>query len=181
MSGHSKWANIKNKKGVADKRRGKLFSQLSKNIRIAVKEGRSGDPAQNASLRLALEKAKAANMPAENIKRAIDRGSGIGKGGQVEEVIYEGYGPHGVAFIIMAITDNKMRTASEMRILFNKHQGSLGGPGSAAFMFERAGSEYKVSIPLEIADEIQKNEIEALEEALHEHDDVEDVFHTAVF
>lgn len=181
MSGHSKWNNIKNKKGVADQKRGKLFSQLSKNIRVAVKEGGGGDPAQNAALRLAVDKARAANMPQENIKRAIDRGLGIGKGGQIEQVIYEGYGPHGVAFIVIAQTDNKTRTAPEIRALFSKHGGSLGGPGSAMFMFERTGTEYKVVIPLTIIDPAQQLEIEAFEEALHEQEDVEDVYFTAVW
>lgn len=181
MSGHSKWNNIKNKKGVADQKRGKIFSQLSKNIRVAVKEGSSGDPNQNAALRLAVDKARAANMPAENIKRAIDRGLGIGKGGQLEEVIYEGYGPAGVAFVVIAITDNKVRTAAEIRSLFSKNNGSLGGPGAAMFMFERTGNEYKVSIPIEVSDPEQKSQVETLEEALHDHDDVEEVFHTALF
>lgn len=181
MSGHSKWNNIKNKKGAADQKRGKLFSQLSKNIRVAVKEGGSGDPSQNAALRLAVDKARAANMPQENIKRAIDRGLGIGKGGQIEQVIYEGYGPHGVAFLVIAQTDNKTRTASEVRALFTKQGGSLGGPGSAMFMFEKAGSEYKVLIPMNIDDTEQRAEIEAFEEALLENEDVEEVYFTAIF
>ncbi len=182
MSGHSKWNNIKNKKGAADKKRGKLFGQLSKNIRVAVREhGNNPDPSSNAALRLAVEKARLANMPQENIKRAIDRAMGVGKGGSLDEVVYEGYGPHGVAFLIIVITDNKVRTASEIRALFSKHGGSLGGPGSAAFMFERTANEYVVSIPLPITDEAQKAEIETFEEALNEHDDVEEVYHTAVW
>jgi YebC/PmpR family DNA-binding regulatory protein len=181
MSGHSKWNNIKNKKGAADQKRGKLFSQLSKNIRVAVKETGIGDPNQNPSLRIAVDKARAANMPMENIKRAIDRGLGIGKGGSLEEVIYEGYGPHGVGFLIVAITDNKARTASEIRSLFTKHGGSLGGPGSVMFMFQREGSEYKLSIPMEISDPAQQADIEAFEELLQEHADVEEVFHAAAF
>jgi YebC/PmpR family DNA-binding regulatory protein len=181
MAGHSKWNNIKNKKGALDKKRGKIFSQLSKNIRVAVKEGGSGEPSQNPALRLAIDKARAANMPQENIKRAIDRGLGIGKGGQIEEVIYEGYGPHGVAFVVVAQTDNKARTAAEVRSLFSKNGGSLGGPGSAMFMFERTGNEYKVLMPLSIEDATQQAEIEAFEEALLENDDVEEVFMTAIF
>lgn len=182
MSGHSKWSNIKNKKGVADQKRSKHFSQLSKNIRVAVKEsGGIGDPNQNPSLRLAVEKARLANMPMENIKRAIERAQGVGKGGHLEEVIYEGYGPHGIGFLMVIITDNKVRTASEIRSIFTKHGGSLGGPGSVMFMFERAGNEYKLSIPITISDEAQKAEIEAFEELLNDHDDVEEVFHTAVW
>lgn len=181
MAGHSKWNNIKRKKGVIDAKRGKVFSQLSKNIRVAVREGGSGDPNHNPSLRLAVDKARGASMPNENIKRAIDRGLGIGKGGRLEEVVYEGYGPHGVGFIVIAITDNKARTASEIRAIFSKQQGSLGGPGSAMFLFSRDNNEYKVAIPLQIQDEHQQEEIETLEEILLEHDDVEEVFHSAVF
>lgn len=181
MAGHSKWNNIKNKKGAADAKRGKLFSQLSKNIRVAVKETGIGDPAQNPMLRLAVDKARAANMPMENIKRAIDRGLGIGKGGALEEVVYEGYGPHGIGFLVVAITDNKARTASEMRSLFTKHGGSLGGPGSVMFMFQREGNEYKLSIPMEISDSSQQADIESFEELIQAHDDVEEVFHGALF
>lgn len=179
MSGHSKWNNIKNKKGALDAKRGKAFSQLSKNIRIAVKEGGNPDPQFNPSLRLALDKAKAANMPNENIRRAIERGSGIGKGGQMEEVLYEGYGPHGVGFLVTVITDNKMRTASEIRSLFNKAGGALGGPGSAMYLFERdqVANEFRVKIPLDLSDVEQRGEIEAFEESLQEHDDVEEVVH----
>jgi YebC/PmpR family DNA-binding regulatory protein len=181
MSGHSKWSTIKRKKGALDAQRGKIFSDLSKAIRVAVREGGSGDPAQNPSLRLAVDKAKAANMPSENVKRAIDRGMGIGKGGSLEEVVYEGYGPHGVGFIVVAITDNKMRTASEIRSIFSKHQGSLGGPGSVMFMFKKENNEYSVTIPFPIQDPQHRTEIEEFEEILQEHDDIEEVYHTAVF
>lgn len=182
MSGHSKWANIKNKKGATDAKRGKLFSQLSKNIRIAVKEGKSGDINFNPTLRLAVDKARAANMPAENIKRAIDRGLGNGKGGEIVEIQYEGYGPQGVGFLVLVATDNKMRTSSEIRSLFEKQGGSLGGPGAVAFLFELSPDKnYTVKIPLAISDPDLQAKIEALEETLLEHDDVEEVFHNAVF
>lgn len=181
MSGHSKWSNIKNKKGALDAKRGKLFSQLAKNIRVAVKEGGNGDPNQNAALRLAVEKAKAANMPGENVKRAIERGLGVSKGGVLEEVVYEGYGPHGVGFLVIAITDNKTRTASEVRAAFTKAGGSLGGPGSAMYLFHKEGTEYKVSIPFPLPEESQKEDIEKLEEALVEQDDIEEVFHNATW
>ncbi len=181
MSGHSKWSTIKHKKGVTDAKRGKLFSELAKNIRIAVKEGKSGDPNFNPSLRLAVDKARAANMPGDNVKRAIDRGLGVGKGGQIQEITYEGYGPASVGFLILAATDNKMRTSSEIRTVFEKNGGSLGGPGAVGFLFELTPTkEYVVKIPLEISDEEVWAQLEALEEALLEHDDVEEVFHNGV-
>jgi len=182
MSGHSKWATIRHKKGALDAKRGKSFSQLSKNIRIAVKEGgNNGDPNQNPTLRLAVEKARAANMPGENVKRAIDRALGVGKGGFLEEVVYEGYGPQGVGFIVVAITDNKMRTASEVRSTFSKAGGSLGGPGSVMFMFDWTHNDgYTVKIPLEVENQELLTQIEEFEELLQELDDVEEVYHTAV-
>lgn len=178
MSGHSKWSTIKHKKGAEDAKRGKLFSQLSKNIRIAVKEGKSGDPNANPSLRLAVDKARGANMPGENIKRAIDRALGVGKGGALQEIVYEGYGPGGVGFIVTAVTDNKMRTGSEVRSIFEKNGGSLAGPGAVAFLFElNSTQDYIVKIPLPVSDEAVKAQIEALEESLQANDDVEEVYH----
>src|SRR5260221_2417488 len=135
MSGHSKWNNIKNKKGAADIQKGKLFSQLSKQIRVTVREGKSGDPRFNPSLRLVLDKARAANMPKENIERAIDRGLGKGKGGDIREVVYEGYAPGGAGLLVVAHTDNNQRTAGEIRFLFSKAGGSLAGPGAAMYLF----------------------------------------------
>lgn len=179
MSGHSKWSTIKHKKGALDAKRGKLFSQLSKNIRVAVKEGKSGDVNMNPGLRLAVDKAKAANMPNENVQRAIDRALGVGKGGRVEEILYEGYGPGGVGFLVVAFTDNKMRTGSELRTLFEKNGGSLAGPGSVSFMFQRGGGEagYILQIPIPVSEETVRAKVEELEELLHEHDDVEEVFY----
>ncbi len=176
MSGHSKWNNIKNKKGAADIKRGKLFSQLAKNIRIAVKEGKSGDPRANATLPIALEKARTANMPKENIDRAIDRGLGKGKGGAIQEIVYEGYGPHGVGVIVVAHSDNPQRTAGEVRAIFSKAGGSLGGPGSAMYLFQRSGEEYQVTIPMQIESAEQQEDLQDLIDTLRDNADVEDVF-----
>ncbi len=181
MSGHSKWSTIKHKKGVTDAKRGKLFSQLSKNIRIAVKEGKSGDPKFNAGLRLWLDKARAANMPKENIQRAIDRGLGKGKGGNIQEIVYEGFGPHGVGLLIVSQTDNPQRTAGEVRTILSKAGGNLAGPGSAMYLFTRNGEEYQVTMPMEIADENQQTELEELLDTLRENEDVEDVFCAGVW
>jgi YebC/PmpR family DNA-binding regulatory protein len=176
MAGHSKWNNIKNRKGAADAKRGKIFSALSKLIKSAVKEGKSGDPNHNPTLRLIIEKAKAVNMPKENIQRAIDRGLGKGKGGAIQEIIYEGFAPGGVALVIVAQTDNPQRTAGEVRSTLSKAGGSLGGPGSVMYMFERHGEEYKVTIPMDLDQEEQITKIEELMDTIRNNDDVEDVF-----
>jgi YebC/PmpR family DNA-binding regulatory protein len=139
MSGHSKWSTIKHKKGAADKKRGILFSKLSRAIIVAAKEG-GGDPDANISLQNAIEKARAVSMPKDNIERAIARGAGAGEGGeQYDAVSYEGYGPGGAALIVEGLTDNRNRTAADVRFLFSKFGGSLGTPGSVAWMFERKG------------------------------------------
>ncbi len=181
MSGHSKWNNIKNKKGVTDAKRGKLFSQLSKNIRIAVREGKSGDPKFNPSLRLMVEKARQANMPNENIQRAIDRGLGKGKGGAIEQMIYEGYAPGGVGMIIVAMSENHQRTAAEVRSILSKAGGSLGSPGSAMFMFEFRDEEYFPSMPMQLDDEQQIEKLTELIDQLRSNEDVEDVFVTGIW
>lgn len=139
MSGHSKWHEIRRKKGVLDQRRGQLFTKLAREITVAAREGGSGDPDLNFRLRLAIEKAKQNNMPGENIQRAIDRGLGKGSEAAIEEITYEGYAPGGVAIIVQAATDNRNRTASEVRSTFTKHGGNLGESGSVAWMFERKG------------------------------------------
>lgn len=131
MSGHSKWSTIKRQKGFADAKRGNLFTKLSNSISIAVREGKGVDQL--------IEKAKAANMPKDRISRAIDRGSGKTGEAQLESVTFEGFGPGGVAIIVEAITDNNNRTSSEIRNIFNKHGGTLGGPGSVMYMFQRVG------------------------------------------
>jgi YebC/PmpR family DNA-binding regulatory protein len=139
MSGHSKWHEIRRKKGVLDQRRGQLFTKLAREITVAARDGGSGDPDMNFRLRLAVDKAKQANMPNDNIQRAIDRGMGKGGEAGIEEIYYEGYAPGGVAIMVQAATDNRNRTASEVRSTFNKNGGTLGESGSVAWMFENKG------------------------------------------
>ena len=139
MSGHSKWSTIKHKKGAQDARRGKLFSKLSRAIIVAAKEG-GGDRGSNLALQNAIEKAKSYSMPKDNIERAIARGSGAdADAAAFETVIYEGYGPGGVAVLVEALTDNRNRTASDVRHLFSKNDGNLGTSGAVAWLFERRG------------------------------------------
>jgi YebC/PmpR family DNA-binding regulatory protein len=139
VSGHSKWSSIKHKKGATDAKRGQLFSKLSRAIIVAAREG-GPDPAANLALQNAIDKAREASMPKDNIERAIARASGAGADGEAyEHVTYEGYGPGGVAVYVEALTDNRNRTASEVRHLFAKHDGSLGESGSVAWLFDRAG------------------------------------------
>jgi YebC/PmpR family DNA-binding regulatory protein len=139
VSGHSKWSSIKHKKGAADARRGKLFSKLSRAIIVAAKEG-GPDPAGNLALQNAIEKARSYSMPKDNIDRAIAKGSGAdAEGSSYDTVIYEGYGPEGVAVLVEALTDNRNRTASEVRHQFSKHGGNLGASGAVAWQFERRG------------------------------------------
>jgi len=138
VSGHSKWANIKHKKSKTDAKRGKVFSKLVKEIMVAAKMG-GGDPAANARLRTVIDKAKAENMPGDNIERAVKKGSGELSGVVYEEGTYEGYGPGGVAVIVDYMTDNKNRTAGEVRRAFTKHGGSLGESGSVGWIFEKKG------------------------------------------
>ena len=138
MAGHSKWANTKHRKGALDKKRAKIFSKLAKFITIAARDG-GGDPAANPRLRLAVDKARAANMPKDNIERAIAKGTGEGDDSQYFELVYEGYAPGQVAVVIDILTDNKNRTASELRKLFDKKSATLGNPGSVSWMFETRG------------------------------------------
>ena len=138
MSGHSKWASIKHKKGAADAKRGQLFTKLIKELTAAARAG-GGDPAANPRLRLAIAKAKEGNMPKENIERAVQRGTGELPGVSYEEVIYEGYAPGGVAVLVEALTDNKNRTTAEVRNLFSKNGGNLAGAGSTAWIFQKKG------------------------------------------
>ncbi len=139
MSGHSKWATIKRKKAVTDSKRGRLFTQIIKEITIAARMG-GGDPKANPRLRLAVDKAKAANMPADNIKRGIQKGTGELPGVSYEDMVYEGYGPGGVAIMIESVTDNKNRTVSEIRHILERHNGNLGAANSVAWMFNRKGN-----------------------------------------
>jgi YebC/PmpR family DNA-binding regulatory protein len=139
VSGHSKWSTIKHKKGAADAKRGKLFSKLSRAIMVAAKEG-GADPGSNLALQNAIEKARSYSMPKDNIERAIAKGVGEGTdGASFETVVYEGYGPEGVAVIVEALTENRNRTAAEVRHLFSKHGGNLGATGAVAWQFERRG------------------------------------------
>lgn len=139
MSGHSKWATTKRKKAAIDAKRGKVFTKLAKIITIAARDGKSGDINSNPSLRMAVENAKAASMPKDNIERAIQRGAGGGSGAAIEEVIYEAYAPGGIALLIECLTDNKNRTLGEIKALLNKSGGSLATSGSVAFQFKKIG------------------------------------------
>jgi YebC/PmpR family DNA-binding regulatory protein len=155
MSGHSKWATIKHKKGAADAKRGKVFTRLIKEITIAAKSG-GGDPDGNPRLRTAILAAKAENMPADNIKRAIQRGTGELEGLSYEEITYEGYGPGGVAIIVDVLTDNKNRAVSEIRHAFSKNGGNLGAEGAVSWMFTKKGV---IAIDKDAADEDKLTEI----------------------
>ncbi|MDO8498283.1 MAG: YebC/PmpR family DNA-binding transcriptional regulator [bacterium] len=139
MSGHSKWSTIKRQKGVADIKRGQTFTKLANAISIAARLGGSGDPNSNPRLRTVLEDARKVNMPKDNVQRAIDRGLGKLPGQMLEEVTYEGFGPGKVAFFVEGVTDNRLRTNQEVKNLFERSGGSLGGPGSTAYMFEKKG------------------------------------------
>jgi YebC/PmpR family DNA-binding regulatory protein len=139
MSGHSKWSSIKHKKGAADARRGQLFTKLARAIQVAARDG-GGDPAGNAALATAVQKAKDARMPKDNIERAIAKGTGADSSGEaIEQVVYEGYGPGGVAIMVEALTDNRNRTSAEVRHVFTRNGGSLGEPGSVAWNFHKKG------------------------------------------
>ena len=138
MAGHSKWNNIKQRKGAQDAKRGKIFQKISREIYMAAKSG-GPDPASNPSLRLVLDKAKAANMPNDNVQRAIKKATSAGEGDNYDEVVYEGYGPAGVAILVHALTDNRNRTGTNVRVAINKNGGSLGETGSVAYMFDRKG------------------------------------------
>lgn len=173
MSGHSKWSTIKRQKGATDAKRGQLFTRLGKDITIAARQG-GGDSNANPTLRTAIEKARSANMPKDNIQRAIDRGTGNLPGQQLVEAVYEGYGPGGVALLIKVLTDNRNRTVAEIRNTFNKNGGSLADAGSVAYVFN--GSEPTFTIPLN--GEAEEKFADLLD-ALEELDDVVEVFHNA--
>jgi len=169
MSGHSKWSTIKHKKAAADAKRGKLFTRLIKELTIAAKLG-GGDATGNPRLRSAITVAKAANMPADNIKRAIRKGTGELPGVTYEEVSYEAYGPGGVAILIETLTDNRMRTTPEIRHVFTKHGGSLAEPNSVAWMFDTRG---RITVPVTSIDEDKLLELvlEAGADDLRQDDD----------
>ncbi len=169
MSGHSKWSTIKRKKGAADAKRGKMFTKLIKEITIAAREG-GGDPGANPRLRLAVDNAKAANMPADNIERAIKKATGELEGVIFHELTYEGYGPSGVAVMVEVATDNKNRTVAAVRHLFSKYNGSLGENGSVAWMFNRKGV---ITLPTQdkTEDDIMDIVLEAGAEELQKEDE----------
>ncbi len=175
MSGHSKWSKIKHQKGVADVKRGRVFSQLSKLITIAVREGKSGNPDENPRLRMILDKARQANLPKENVNRAIDRGLGKGSEGSLAEVTVEGYGPGGVAIMAKATTDNQNRTRSEIRQILERRGGSTGEPGSVGYIFSAGSPTYTIPVSGPDAATV-KNLLDELED----HDDVETVLHNAL-
>jgi YebC/PmpR family DNA-binding regulatory protein len=140
MSGHSKWSSIKHKKGAADAKRGKLFSKLARAITVAARDG-GGDPDGNPALATAIQKARDASMPKDKIQKAIDVGTGAGSdGAAIERIVYEGYGPAGVAVLVEALTDNRNRASAEIRFAFSKNGGNLGEPGSVAWIFEKKGA-----------------------------------------
>jgi YebC/PmpR family DNA-binding regulatory protein len=151
MSGHNRWSSIKHKKGAADAKRGKIFTKLIKEITVAARMG-GGDPGGNPRLRHAIDEARAHNMPTDNVSRAIKKGTGELEGVNYEEITYEGVGPSGTLFLIEVLTDNRNRTNPELRKIFERHNGSLGGPGSAAWAFEGKGL---ISVPKGAASEEQ--------------------------
>ncbi|WP_025729585.1 YebC/PmpR family DNA-binding transcriptional regulator [Atopobacter phocae] len=176
MAGHSKWNNIKQRKGAQDAKRGKIFQKLSREIYMAVKNG-GPDPESNPALRLAMDRAKTNNMPNDNVKRAIDKGSSTQEGENYEEVTYEGYGPSGVAILVHALTDNRNRTATNVRIGFNKNGGNIGETGSVSYLFDRKGY---IAIDRETTDvdedEMLMSVLEAGGEELETRDEVFEIY-----
>ena len=170
MSGHSKWATIHRKKGLLDQQRGKIFQKLAKEIMVAAKGG-SPDPSQNAALRLAVDKAKAQNMPKDNIQKAIEKATGGADGANYENVRYEGYGHGGVAFMVDCLTDNRNRTASQVRSCFTKAGGNLGTDGSVSYLFERKGS---IVIPADYDEDTMM--MAALDAGASDFEKVEDTY-----
>lgn len=161
MSGHSKWANIKNKKEKTDAQKGKIFTKIGREIAIAVKEGGGADPANNSKLRDVIAKAKAANMPNDNINRSIKKASGDGSSIDYEEVVYEGYGPGNIAVIVNVLTDNRNRIAAEMRHIFSKSGGNMGASGSVAWMFDKKGQIVIERTALMDEDEVMMQALDA--------------------
>lgn len=178
MSGHSHWAGIKHKKGLADAKRSQIFSKLAKELTIAAKESRGGDPLANPRVRTVIEKAKEANMPSENIERALKRGSGE-EAEQLEEMLIEAYGPGGIALLISAITDNRNRTISEIKQVLQRNQGKLAEGGAVRWLFERRGVATIRQNEASAAQGKEKLELLAIEagaQDLYWHDDVLDVY-----
>ncbi|KKW32898.1 MAG: transcriptional regulator [Parcubacteria group bacterium GW2011_GWA1_53_13] len=175
MAGHSKWAKLKHVKGKTDAQKAKLFSKLVRFITIEIKKSKGDRNA--AGVRTAIEKAKAANMPADNIERALAKGSG--EGAQVEQVVYEAYGPGGCALVIEAYTDNRNRTVQELKHLLALHGGTLANPGAAAWAFQKnAEGKLEAMMPIELSDEDAQKMAE-LSDALEDHDDINEVYTSA--
>ncbi|WP_138158813.1 YebC/PmpR family DNA-binding transcriptional regulator [Peptoniphilus catoniae] len=174
MSGHSKWNNIKNKKGKEDAKKGKIFTKLGRNIIVAVREG-GPDPNYNPSLKVAIDKAKSENMPNDNIERAIKKGSGEGSEDNYEQVIYEGYGPSGIAIMVDCLTDNRNRTAPDVRHIFDKNGGNLGQPGCVSFMFSKKGQLVIEKTDSVDGEDLMMNAIESGAEDILEEDEVFEV------
>lgn len=173
MSGHSKWATIHRQKETNDTRRGQEFTKVANAITVAVREGGGvSDPQSNFKLRLMVQKAREINMPKENIQRAIDRGRGVGAGANLEEVLYEGYGPSGVGVLVEVVTDNKQRTAQLIKNIFDRGGGSLGGPGAVSFQFEKVGLILVGKVPpidnqiLKIIDLVGAQDVEEVEDGI---------------
>ncbi|MGI6226750.1 MAG: YebC/PmpR family DNA-binding transcriptional regulator [Peptococcales bacterium] len=176
MAGHSKWANIKHRKTKQDAQKGKLFTKLAREIIVAARQG-GGDPAGNFRLRIAIEKAKEANLPNENINRAIQKGVGGGDTENYEEVVYEGYGPGGVAITLNIMTDNRNRTAGDIRYLFSKNGGNMGETGCVSWMFDKKGYLISKRNLLELSeDEILLMGLEAGAEDIRIEDDIVEIF-----
>ncbi len=175
MSGHSKWANIKNKKEKTDSQRGKIFTKIGRELAIAVKEG-GADPANNSKLRDVIAKAKAANMPNDNISRSIKKAAGEGSGVNYEEATYEGYGPANMAVIVQVVTDNRNRTAAEMRHIFDKSGGNLGATGCVGWMFDKKGLIVIERTALMDEDEVMMTALDAGAEDFVAQDDAFEVY-----
>jgi len=173
MSGHSKWKTIKRDKGANDAKRGQTFTKLAKAITVAAKKS-GPDPDSNPYLKKAIEDARSQNMPKDNIERAIAKAVGGGPGEQLEEITLEGYGPLGVAFMVSAVTDNRNRTLSEVRGVFNRHGGSMGQPGSAAYIFGSDPNSPSFSVTIEALEEAKK--VLGLASELEDLEDIQKVF-----
>lgn len=174
MSGHSKWSKVKHQKAITDVRKGKLFSKMAKIISIAAKRG--GDPEMNPTLRTAIEKAKAVNMPKDKIEGAIKKGTGEDKSSQLEEITYEAYGPNGTPLIIEIITDNKNRTVAELKHALSTHSGKLAENGSVKYLFDKIGEEWKAKYETKITDETLKKQLESLFDELDDNEDVKEIY-----
>ena len=174
MSGHSHWAGIKHQKAINDAKRGKLFSKLGKTISVAARE-KGRDETMNPKLRLAVEKAHEANMPKENIERAVKRGTGELEGATLEEITLEIYGPEGIAILVEGITDNKNRTLSEIKKILSLHNAKLATEGSVKWAFTQSGGEWIPKFPMEVSSQ-QRETLKGLFEALDDYEDVQEIY-----